>query len=146
VCQRESIGKVRVNRTGKIRDNSGGSYLAKDEGGSGRRGTFFDRPCGLLLLVLLFIFTSTCTPKGSSATSSPSSPTSSLSVLVPLVLLLLLRLLLLLLEGWRGTRTLDSAYLFSGLRLLLEGTTILGLSRTSLLPSKDGLAFDVVGL
>jgi len=40
---------------------------------------------------------------------------------------------------------LDGAYLFSGLRLL-EGTIVLGLSRTTLFPSKDGLAFDIIGL
>jgi len=60
------------------------------------------------------------------------------------MLLLLLRLLLLLLEGWRGTRTLDGAYLLSGLRLL-EGTVVLLGSGTTLFPSEDGLAFDVVG-
>jgi len=128
-----------------IRDDDWGSNFAKDEGGSGRWGTFLNRPCGLLLLVLLFIFTSACTPKGSSVASTSSSPTSSLRVLVPLVLLLLLRLLLLLLEGWRGTRALDGAYLFSGLRLI-EGTIVLGLSRTSLFPGKDSLAFDVISL
>ena len=134
MCQRQGVGEVRVYRTRKVRDNDGGSDFAKNEGGGRRRGTFFNRPCGLLLLVLLFIFTSACTPKGSSAASSSSSPTSSLRVLVPLILLLLLRLLLLLLERWRGTRTLDGAYFLSSLRLI-EGTIILGLSRTPLFPS-----------
>jgi len=40
-----------------------------------------------------------------------------------------------------GTRTLDGAYLSSGLRLLRAVV----LSGTALFPSKDGLAFDVVG-
>ena len=40
---------------------------------------------------------------------------------------------------------LDGAYLSSSLRLL-EGTIVLGLSRTTLLPSEDGFTFDVIGL
>jgi len=95
--QREGVGKVRVNRTGNVRDDDGRGDFSKNKGGSRRRGALFNRPCGLLLLVL-FVLASACPSKGSSTTSSPSSPTSSLRVLVPLMLLLLLRLLLLLLE------------------------------------------------
>jgi len=44
-----------------------------------------------------------------------------------------------------GARTLDGAYLFSCLRLL-KGAVVLVLSgRTTLFPSKDSLAFDVIG-
>ena len=97
-------------------DDKGGSNLAKNEGGSRRRGAFFDRPCSLLLLVL-FVLSSTCSPTGSSASSTSTTPTSSLGTLV-LSLFLLLGLLLLLLKGRRRTRTLDNAYLLSGLRLV----------------------------
>ena len=101
MSQREGVGKVRVNRTGNVRDDNGRGDFSKNKGGSRRWGALFNRPCGLLLLVL-FVLASACPSKGSSMTSSPSSPTSSLRVLVPLMLLLLLRLLLLLLEGWGG--------------------------------------------
>ena len=126
-----------------IRDDDGGSDLAKNKGGGRRRGAFFNRPCGLLLLVL-FIFSSARSSKGSSMSSSSSSPTSFVRVLVPLFLFLLLRLLRLLLERWRGTRMLNGAYLLSSLRLL-EGVIVLGLNGATLFPSKDSLAFDIVG-
>jgi len=99
VCQREGVGKIRVNRTGNVRDDNGRGDFTKDKEGSRRWGPFFNRPCGLLLL-----------------------------------------------KRWGGTRTLDGAYLFSGLRLLEGAVVLMILSGTTLFPSKDGLAFDVIGL
>jgi len=122
MSQREGVGKVWIDRMRNIGNEEGRSDFTKNKRGSGRWSALLNGPCGLLLLVLL-VLSSTCSSKGSSSTSTTSSPTSSMRALVALSLFLLLGLLLLLLEQRRRTRTLDGAYLSSGLRLLgMSGT------------------------
>jgi len=53
MSQGKGVGEVRIDRTRNIRDDDGGSDFTKDKGRDGRWSALFNRPCGLLLLVLL---------------------------------------------------------------------------------------------